>query len=90
MTSKIDKGYIHSMTEINIEFKSTLLQTIACSLETITQHIEQNIAQILIDIYQTQPMQQQYEPQRRSYTTPTFVQFLQICLNFRRLRNEKR
>lgn len=90
MTSKIDKGYIHSMTEVEIEFKSTLPQTIVCSLEKITQHIEQNIARILMDIDQTPSEQQQYELKGISYTTPTFFQFLQIWINFRHLRSKYR
>ena len=90
ITSKIDKGYIHSMTEVDIEFKSTLPQTIVCSLEKITQHIEQNVARILMDIYQAPQEQHQQESKRRSYTTPTFFQFLRIWIKFYQLRNNQR
>lgn len=89
MTPKIDKGYNYSMTEVDIKFKSTLPQTIAYSLEALTKDIEQNIAQILVQIAQNEPAQQQ-DLKTLSYTTPTFFQFLRILKNFRHLRNKYR
>lgn len=89
MTAKIDKGHIYSMTEVDIKFKSTLRQTIACSLEALTQDIEQNIAKILVEIAQNEPAQQRYL-ETSPYTTPTFFQFLRIWKNFRHLRNKYR
>lgn len=89
MTSKIDKGHIYSMTEVDIKFKSTLRQTIACSLEALTQDIEQNIAKILVEIAQNEPAQQRHL-ETSPYTTPTFFQFLRIWKNFRHLRNKYR
>ena len=92
MTPKIDHGWIYYSREVEIDFKNTLKETISHTLERVVQSLEQNIAQMMIDIDRCESDTNGNELKQRSmgryYTTPTFTEFFKIWFNFRRLRNE--
>lgn len=94
MTSEIDKGHIHNSCEVDIDFKSSLPQTISCSLENLVQVLEQNISQIILDIYN---IHADYPGNKlndalafKSLTTPSLYEFVRIWLNYRHLRSVNR
>lgn len=94
MNSKIDKGFVFNNFETDIHFRPTLKETISYNIENLIKSLEENISQIILNISDNcqssyfQDMHQQ--ALTRSYTTPSFSEFLQIWFKFYSLRNKQK